>query len=314
MTGSDAPAGMVHPVLEVGGTHVVAARVVLTDEPRIEAREHRRLDAAGSREHLLAAFAETARRLDAPPDRVWGVAVPGPFDYVRGVGHYRGVGKFDSLDGVDVGAALRARLRLSAGQLRFVNDADAFLLGEYVAGAATGRATAVGLTLGTGVGSAFLRDGKLVTSGPQVPPRGRAHLLRHRGKGLEDWFSRRAIRAAFERARGGTEAVPDVSDITVLARRGDRTATAVLDEATYALANCLAPWLERFDAEVVVIGGSMSRSWDVLEPGFRGGLAASAADLTSVPLLLSQRPDDAALVGAAWHAASPGRRGHDAEP
>ena len=41
----------------------------------------------------------------------------------------------------------------------FVNDAEAFGLGEWRAGAARGRRRAVAITLGTGVGSVFVADG-----------------------------------------------------------------------------------------------------------------------------------------------------------
>ena len=67
-------------------------------------------------------------------------------------------------------AGSRARCELDPAWIRFLNDAEAFLLGESVAGAARGHAPRVGITLGTGLGSAFLADGEIVRSGPDVPP------------------------------------------------------------------------------------------------------------------------------------------------
>ena len=64
-----------------------------------------------------------------------------------------------------------------------------------VSGAAAGRDRAVCVTLGTGVGSSFLHDGRPVTDGPTVPPEGRAHRITVDGLPLEDVVSRRAIRA-----------------------------------------------------------------------------------------------------------------------
>ncbi len=78
--------------------------------------------------------------------------MPGPFDYPTGVGRFAGVGKFESLAGVDVGAGLRERLTGRAERLCFLNDADAFAIGEYRAGAARGHQRVVCLTLGTGWG------------------------------------------------------------------------------------------------------------------------------------------------------------------
>ena len=46
--------------------------------------------------------------------------------------------------------------------MRFLNDAAAYLLGEVGAGAARGVPRAVGITLGTGIGSAFAVNGQIV--------------------------------------------------------------------------------------------------------------------------------------------------------
>lgn len=291
-----------HPVLEIGGTHVTAAVVGPGPEPDIRDLERVPLDPGGGRDELLSAFGDAAARLAAPPGRTWGVAVPGPFDLERGIGRYRDVGKFDSLADVDVGTALRRRLGVRPGALAFLNDADAFVLGEWVAGAAVGRTSAVGITLGTGVGSAFLRDGQVVDHGPQVPPQGSVHLLAHRGRPLEDWFSRRAIRAAFATATRGHAERVDVAEIAQLARDGDVVAAGVLRDATHTLATCLAPWLERFAPDVVVVGGSMSRSFDLLGPWLEAGLAARSSSLRHTDVVAARRPDHAPLVGAAWHA------------
>jgi glucokinase len=60
-------------------------------------------------------------------------ALPGPFDYRQGIGLYHGVGKFETLCGVN----LRGRSRLPrCKSVTFLNDANAFLLGEWWAGAA----------------------------------------------------------------------------------------------------------------------------------------------------------------------------------
>lgn len=295
-----------HPVLEIGGTHVTAAMVVLAPRPTVQDALRLPIDPHASANILLATFAEAGRRLNAAPGSRWGVALPGPFDYASGIGRYRGVGKLDGLNGVDVGRALHQRLAPAVDHLTFINDANAFLLGEHVAGAARGEPRVIALTLGTGVGSAFLDQGRIIETGPRVPAEGRVDLLRHRGAPLEETFSRRAIMAAYEGAAGLAgrgEPAPDVLDITALARHGDQTALTVLTHASFALATCVAPWVQRFRATSLVIGGSMARSWDVLRPGFVSGLDAGGSPLSSLRIATAQHLDDAPLIGAAWHAA-----------
>jgi glucokinase len=301
------PPAQEYPVLEVGGTHVAAALVALGQPPEILSAVRLPIDAQASENQLLATFAEAGRRLDAPPGCRWGVALPGPFDYARGIGRYKNVEKLYSLDGVDVGRALRERLE--AKELAFINDANAFLVGEHALGTGKGEARIMALTLGTGVGSAFLDHGRIIETGPHVPPEGRVDLLRHEGAPLEDSFSQRAIRAAYERELrpdgGLVDArpdVPDVSDIAALARGADTVARAVLRRASQALGTCVAPWVERFGATSVVMGGSMTRSWDVFRPGFVAGLIGFSPPLSTVRVIPARRLDDAPLIGAACHA------------
>ena len=100
------------PVLEIGGTHVTAVLVTanpwdlvpdsLTDRP-VGRRRHR----GGAAGRLAAA----ANSLPGGHRSDWVVAVPGPFDYARGIGLFRDVGKFDSLYGVDVRHGLMMRIR-----------------------------------------------------------------------------------------------------------------------------------------------------------------------------------------------------------
>jgi glucokinase len=300
------------PVLEIGGTHVTAAMVDLSagavhGEP---AREP--LSPQGSAEDILGRLARTASRLGAPPSATWGVAVPGPFDYEAGVALFEGVGKFDALYGTDVGTALRARIHPTPATLRFVNDADAFGLGEHAGGAAAGHARAICLTLGSGVGSTFLADGMPVNDGPQVPPEASAHRLTFDGRPLEDTVSRRAIRATYARAADGNpDDVPDVRGIASRARAGDALAGTVLDHAFRALGVAMAPWVTRFAATVLVVGGSIAGSWDLVVAPLRDGLTDGGT--SGLCLAPARLPDTASLLGAGRWAASQASDGEESQ-
>ncbi|MFI9382055.1 ROK family protein [Kutzneria sp. NPDC052558] len=275
------------PVLEIGGTHVTAA---LVRDGSAEIAVRLPLTPNGGKAEILDGIAAAAAKLDAPAGAQWGVAVPGPFDYEAGIGLFQDVGKFESLYGVDVKAELTRRLPEPAG-LRFLNDADAFGIGEHVAGAAAGHRRAVCLTLGSGIGSAFLDDGVPVNDGPLVPPDGSAHLVRYLGRPLEETVSRRAIRAAY-----AGEDSPDVHAIAELARTGDRHAQTVLANAFHALGAAIGPWLARFEATVLVVGGSIAASWDLVEGPLKASLHSAAELRTAL------RAVDAPLLGAAWWA------------
>jgi glucokinase len=279
------------PVLEVGGTHVSAALVDPADW-QVASSVRLALDPGAALEVLLGRFGTAAAAVKTPARSGWGVAIPDPFDYERGIGQFEGVGKFAALRGVDVGAALRARL--TASRLAFLNDADAFVLGEWIAGAATGAQRCAGLTLGTGIGSGWLVRGEIVD--PGWPPGGRLHRVTIGGRPLEDTVSRRAIRRGY--AVAGGDRAADVRHICELARTGDARARRVLDEAFVPLGRVMGECLSGFRADVLVVGGSMAASWDVLAPAFRAGAQGSGLP----EIRLAARGDDAGLVGAALQA------------
>ena len=278
------------PVLEVGGTHVTGA-LVDPDGWRVTRATRYDLDADGSAAAILDRFGRAGRGLDVPAGAVWGVAMPDPFDYETGVALFEGVGKFSALRGVDVGSGLHDRL---GGTFRFLNDADAFVLGEWAAGAAVGVHRCAGITLGTGVGSGWLVDGEVVD--PGAPPGGRMHRMDVAGQPLEDVVSRRALRRAYAAAGGDPEA--DVKEIAEVARAGDAIARRVLDSAMTALGRVVGRCVSGFRADVLVIGGSMSASWDLFAPAFRAGALGCALPR----VVLAADSEHAPLVGAALHA------------
>ena len=278
--------------LEIGGTHVSAGRVDVPGS-RLDPSGVRRLslDGAGARQELLGTLVQAALEVMRPEIDLWGVATPGPFDYERGVSKIRGVGKLDALYGVDLRARLARELGIHPERVRFLNDAHAFVLGEWWAGAAKGHRRAMGVTLGTGLGSGFLADGQFVTSGPDVPAESRLDLVPYRGGPVENVISSRGIVAAF----GETL---EVAEIARRANDGDERALAVFRGFGSALGEFVGPWVARFEPSCLVFGGSITRAWDLFVDGFLGSCPEAARLERCGP---AERLDEAPLLGAALH-------------
>lgn len=288
-------------VLEVGGTHVTAATVDVVNQ-RVRERTRHPLDSGGTAPRILAALYGAAMALaDTVPTR-WAVAMPDPFDYARGIGLFRDVGKFDALYGVDVGRALYGAITPRPRSITFAHDTEAFLLGEWLIGAARGARRCAALTLGTGVGSAFLDGGTIVRTGAGLPPDGRIHRVQVDGGPLENVVSRRAIRARYAE-RAGRPDDTDVREIAELARNGDRVAAGVLDDAFCALGRAAAPALREFTPDALVVGGSIARSWDLLFRPLQAGLAEGG--VRGVKVVPAEHEADSAVIGAARHAVVP---------
>ena len=280
-------------VVDVGGSHLYAALAHEgADGPVLGPRVRAGVDAGADREPLLAGLVAPLVALDA---QAFVLALPGPFDYPAGRGDFAGVGKFGALAGVDLRAELAGRLGVDQGRVLFLNDAQAYGLGEWW-GSSARPGRSVCLTLGTGVGSVFLVDGTPVASGPGVPPHGWVHLLRLDGLPLEDSVSTRSVRTAYASRSGRTL---DVREIAAAARAGDGVARDVLATAMRDLARGTAASLRDFDAEELVVGGSVALAWDLLEDPLRTALT-TVPGLGSLVVRPSALRDDAPLLGAAW--------------
>ena len=272
--------------IELGGSHVSAALVDVSGAVKPPGLYRVALAPVATRDDILAAISVAARRVAAPLAKRWGVATPGPFDYERGISRIRGLGKLEPLFGTDLRAVLATELGIESEAIRFLNDAQAFALGEEWTGVARGHDRVIGLTIGTGLGSGFLAAGRLVTSGDDVPPEGRLDLVPFRGGHVEDAISGRAIGA-------------DAADVAQRARSGEREASEHYRALGTALAEFLDPWLERFDPSCLVFGGSITRAWDLFGSAFTAGSRTAARLAMCGP---AEHLDEAPLLGAARYA------------
>jgi glucokinase len=279
-------------VFDVGGSHVAAAvcfanGYLLGPVVSVAHPEQETSDAFVSALHALGVEASTGF------ENVMGAALafPGPFDFEAGVSQMRH--KLPYLYGVDLRRELALRFGWEPGQVRFLHDSAAFLLGEIGAGAARGMARVVGITLGTGIGSAFAVDGRIVTEGPGVPAGGELWDLPYEGGIIEDSVSTRGIRGGYKRRTG---VAPEVAEIAAAAA-SDPAAAEAFAEFGRHLGTALRGALAVFAPEVIVLGGGISRSPHLFLPA-----AQRELDGLHVELRVSELLDDAPLVGAgvAW--------------
>ena len=288
--------------LDVGGTSLKSA--IVSEQGRILPGSVLRtpIDSNGSAEAVLKTFAaplaqaqEQARRESLPLAGI-GIGMPGPFEYENGVSRIRGVGKYEAIYGMNVREELRRRLGLPGGfPIFFEVDAWAFVRGEAWQGAGKGLRRIIGITLGTGMGSGFMADGEMKDSGPGVPPLAWIGGLEYGSGILDDRVSRRGIIARYRELSGERRENLDVKDICRRAQAEDARARKVLAETGAILGRAVRPSAEAFEADWVIIGGQISKSYPLLA-------AALHKELGRVPSLkkiaAAEDADHSALLGA----------------
>jgi glucokinase len=279
--------------VDIGGTHMTAAVVDLTATalvPGTWARE--KVNSHGSADEILTAWAAVIRATGAlAPERATriGISLPGPFDYEQGICLIRHQNKFDSLYELNIKELLAEKLGLQARDIRLHNDAACFLKGEAFGGAAKGAAKAIGLTLGTGLGSARFQDGIATDADLWRTP--------YKDAIAEDYLSTRALVNSYRRRSG--RSVQDVEELAGLYAT-DQEARQVFGEFARDLALFLVSFIQAEQPEVVVIGGNIARAWDLFIPETEQ-LLLGHAPVVLRPALLGET---AAMMGAAsyWQA------------
>jgi len=282
-------------VADIGGSHITCAIAEVGDgQARVTERISRTVDSHATADEILDAWAEACRDLAKGDAEAWTFAMPDPFDYDTGLALFEGVGKFENLYNVNVRDGLAARLNLEPEKIKFIHDATAYAVGEWAFGDYAGSHRMIVLTLGTGVGSGFLVDGVPVKSGPTVVTNGTIHLDTIDGRPLEDVVSTRAITAKYLELTGQQATVEQIAN---LVRAGEADAKAVFDVAIEKLGRAMAHWVTVFEADSLVLGGSITKSWDLIEQPFRSGLGSQAEGLNLAATTLF---DDAPLLGAVY--------------
>jgi predicted NBD/HSP70 family sugar kinase len=279
---------------DIGGSHATVG-MVNRETLAIRCKNSRAIDSHGTADSILADIcllgegALAQARLSGTSPAGLAFAVPGPFDYERGISLLRH--KFASLYEMNLRRVFEQRFGIAGENIVFLNDARAFLLGEWHAGAAKGVGRSIGLTLGTGVGSAFAIDGAIVGSGPGVPPGGEIYGLPWEGRTVEDTLSTRAIQERYWQLAGEVKSVHDICT----AAPHDCNAALVMSEFGRHLGAVVREICMPFRPEAIVLGGAISRSAALFVPSAGDSLGDDSGHLLQVSTLF----EDALLVGAA---------------
>lgn len=284
--------------VDIGGTHLSSAAVDLHNKCLCSQVETTPLDNGAEAQAILDIWhANIQASVKRVPDMEQlcgiGMAFPGPFDYERGISLMAGVNKYERIFGLDVRRTLSAMLALPI-ELRFVNDASAFALGECLGGAGKNADRVVALTLGTGVGSGFVVQNTLVTEGEGVPDNGWVYCLPFEEGIVDQAFSTRWFCKRWKELTG--ETVSGAKAVVDQCHAGNPTALQLFEEYGSRLASFAGPMLAQFGADTLVLGGNISQAIDLFLPAL---LRKNAEMGREFHVKRSALMEDAALMGAA---------------
>ncbi len=285
---------------DIGGSHITCAAVdLLSGKVLKNTLSERRVNNQAQAYEIINTWSEclsdVIRHVGFDDLRGIGFAMPGPFDYVNGISYIKGVSKYEKLYGFNIADAIVSSIGApDYFKIRFINDASAFAVGEAWAGMAKNYNKSMCITLGTGLGSAFIKDGIPVVDGPDVPRIGCVYHLPYGESIADDYFSTRWFLKNYKELTG--KEIEGVKELAELAEKDPAVKNLFLKFGN-DLAGFLAPWLKKFGAEVLVIGGNIANAFNLFESVFTERLKKEG---WNGAVKISELKEDAALLGSAY--------------
>lgn len=280
--------------VDIGGSHISSC--AYNHESKKLCREtfsYKKINPHGTKEEILTGWVDalemSMKQLEEPISGI-GVAMPGPFDYYNGISKITDVEKLQSLYDVNLRLELAERLKIQPSQIRFINDATAFSVAEALIGKASKYKRAIAITLGTGLGSSFLINGKPIIKDKQVPEGGFLYNQYYQNVFADDIFSTRGIINAFEKESG--KRIKNVKELCELVDV-DPNASKVFHDFGTRLADFINPYIEEFEAEVLVFGGNISKAFEFFGPALKEELGGID------DIYVSEFGEEAAIIGSA---------------
>jgi len=226
-----------------------------------------------------------------------GLVVPGLVDDVLGIGVWSANLGWNDLD-LRGSVAAHVDVPVAVG-----HDVRAGLLAEHRLGAAREADNVLFVPLGTGLASAMLSRGRLVTGSRWtgeighvvVVPDGPLCGCGERGC-LEAIASAGAIGRRWSETTGITG---DAEEVARRAEAGEPEARRVWQEAVDALAAVVAPIVAAAGTELVLVGGGLARAGDTLFEPLRAALRARLGRRADVAVEAAALGDRAGSLGAA---------------
>jgi glucokinase len=270
---------------DIGGTHITSAIYDGEKNSVIEDSISRvGFSSKGSAQNILNSWAEalsqTLGKTGVAISGV-GIAMPGPFDYETGISYITGLSKYESIYGMNIKQQLAEMLQLPAEIFKFRNDAEAAIAGEVAAGAGKEIDRIIGITLGTGFGSAWSLGGitKDLNLGGES----------YKDSIADDHLSTRWFLKRYYELTGLS--VTGVRELALLANHSP-IAKDVFSEFAVNMGDFLLEPIMHLKPDALIICGNIARASKFFLPVVAGRLSMTA-------LRIGQLGEYAALIGVA---------------
>ena len=270
---------------DIGGTHITSA-IVEKDSWKIInetiTRSH-----VNSLEDAKSIFLDWTNNMKSCLEKTdleinnIGIAAPGPFDYEKGIALMKGQSKYDSIYNIQVTGPILNGLGNDGLNILYINDAAAFLQGEVFGCGLDHKDRILGITLGTGLGSAVWSQGEKAFDADLWNTAYKESIFEEYL--VTRWFVRR-----FEELTG----MKETGLREILEKHGNsEDVLQLLAEYQENLLNFMQFFSEKYNCKSFVIGGNIVKAWDRIFP--------EKSILEGFDIQIGKYQEHAAIIGAA---------------
>lgn len=258
--------------VDLGGTNL---RAGIVRESLLEPVVSRPLYAQGNRDETLQQIFDIIDEMMNAGVKAIGIGVPGLVDPASRIPY--DVVNIPSINETDLRGILEQRYHVA---VKIENDANCFAWGEYYFGGGRSSSSLVGLTIGTGLGTGIIADGKLLTG--KHGGAGEFGMISYLGKNIEYYVSGRFF----------TNVYHTTGELVYKrALEGDPAAISMYEDFGRHLGEAIKLILYALDTECIIIGGAAKVAfpfyaesmWETLAGfGFRRALATLKIEASSL--------------------------------
>jgi glucokinase len=298
--------------VDIGGTKIAVGEVSSNGKvvARLEVETEPEKGFAYAMERIRNMLRANARSTGTRISGI-GMACTGPVDPFSGE-----IGEVDFLQGWQGHNPVQALSHEFGVPAAMENDADAGALAEAAWGAGSGKRNLLYVTVGTGIGSGLILDGRLYRGVGRSHPELGHHVIDATGpacgcgaRGCWESLACGPAMVGWLKAEAPKD-YPHLTNLTAkriceLAQQGDLWARRATEREAHYLGIGLANLVTLFTPEIIILGGGVMNSahlfWDGIRKVIQSSCRLVPAEKTE--LTTATFGADSALIGAArvWH-------------
>ena len=265
--------------IDLGGTSIKGGRI---ENGILVQKEEYPVNRQGTQQSVFDDICALITRLITPDVLGIGFAAPAVIDFENGIIY--GLSNIPQFNGFAIQKALEARF---TAEIKIQNDANCFVLGEKHFGQAKGVSNVVGLITGTGTGAGIIIGGKL-HNGENFGA-GELGMIPYLDSCYEDYCSGQFFTRIHNKSG---------EEFALLAGQNDDQAKLAFFEYGQHLGSLLNLICYVLDPQMVVIGGSVSKSFPLYEKGLLDAMKIFYFDHPVKMKIVASTIADVAIYGA----------------